>query len=295
MTQIDDTTRSGNTISGTRIRNRAWFITSFEELEPNHFDKASYECWCLDTTKPEKGSKIHLHHLIYFKNAISFNTIKKIYPKAHIEKPHNVNDCIGYILNNINGRKYDIHELGTKPIDSRFSSVKDLKELANPEELDWKQYKTWLSIHNEDEIDLEDFRKEVKVYYIEGPSGIGKTELAKKIIRDSGYKKLSLAKYENNFWNGVGSNRDVCLYDDFRDSHMKASEFVNFIDYNKHRMNIKGSSCMNDYKLIIITSVQSLDDIYRNCIGEPRKQWERRVERIVLKNNNDEIPVEALI
>lgn len=295
MTQPVGTTRFGNTISETRNRARSWFITSFEELEPTHFDKATYECWCLDTTKEEKGSKIHLHHLIYFKNAISFNTIKKIYPKAHIEKPKNVNDCIGYILNNVNGRKYDIHELGTKPVDTRFASVKDLKDLTNPDDLDWKQFKTWMAIHNEDEIDLDDFRKEVKVYYIEGPSGAGKTEKAKEIIRNSGYHKLSLAKCENGFWNGVGSNRDVCLYDDFRDSHMKASEFVNFIDYNRHRMNIKGSSCMNDYKLIIITSVQSLDDIYKSCYGEPRKQWERRVERIKLNNENDEIDLDAFV
>ena len=98
-----------------------------------------------------------------------------------------------------------------------------------------------------------------------------------------GYAMISLVKEEvlQNAW-------------------LTESEFINFIDYNRHRMNIKGSSCMNDYKLIIITSVQKLNEIYSNCNGEPRKQWERRVERIilpsvVLKNEDTEIPLEALI
>lgn len=292
MTTTDDNARLGNTNKPKRSeRNKSWFITDFEQLEPIHFEKAKYECWCLDTSKPEHGSKKHLHHLIFFTNAISFNTIKKVYPKAHIEKPHNVNDCIGYILNNINGRKYDIHELGTKPIDTRFARVKDLKEVKDPDELDWKQYNTWRKIHDNDETDLEDFSKEVKVYYIQGPSGVGKTEKAKEIIRNSGYHKFSNAKYENGFWCNVGSKRDVLLYDDFRDSHMKASEFINLIDYNKHSMNLKGSSCINDYKLIIITSVQYITEIYKSCYGEPRKQWMRRVEVI---NLNEPIDKEAL-
>ena len=69
---------------------------------------------------------------------------------------------------------------------------------------------------------------------------------------------------------------------------MKASEFINFIDYNKHIMNIKGGSKQNNYELIILTSVQKLEDIYRNMTGEPRLQWERRVEIInMFEDEND--------
>ena len=48
----------------------------------------------------------------------------------------------------------------------------------------------------------------------------------------------------------------IALYDDFRDSHMKPSEFINFIDYNVHGLNIKNGEIQNNYKYIIITSVQ---------------------------------------
>ena len=83
-------------------------------------------------------------------------------------------------------------------------------------------------------------------------------------------------------------------HSDFRDSHMSASEFINFIDYNKHYMNVKGGSVMNDYVLIIITSVQPIESIYANMPDEPRKQWIRRITNIVIEDNDDEIDIDAL-
>ena len=71
---------------------------------------------------------------------------------------------------------------------------------------------------------------------------------------------------------------------DFRDSDMKASEFINFIDYNVHNLNYKQGSAKNKYHLIIITSVQDPKKIYKNIKGEPRKQWLRRMKTINLNN-----------
>ncbi|ORX53748.1 hypothetical protein BCR36DRAFT_246371, partial [Piromyces finnis] len=87
-------------------------------------------------------------------------------------------------------------------------------------------------------------------------------------------------KFIGGFYLGVTKMARVAIYDDFRDSHMKPSEFINLIDYNKHWMNIKGSAMLNDYLCVIITSVQKFSKIYRNVDDEPRTQWERRVEVI---------------
>jgi len=89
-----------------------------------------------------------------------------------------------------------------------------------------------------------------------------------------------MIKYCNCFYLGTSRMAKVAIYDDFRDSHMKPSEFINLIDYNKHWLNIKGNSILNDYLIIIITSVQKLSKIYRNVDDEPRAQWERRVQVI---------------
>ena len=74
---------------------------------------------------------------------------------------------------------------------------------------------------------------------------------------------------------------------------MKANEFIKFIDYNSQQMNIKGGSVMNNFKLIIITSIIRPDDIYRNVPAESKVQWMRRIQVIDMwpkgsdKNNDD--------
>ena len=65
---------------------------------------------------------------------------------------------------------------------------------------------------------------------------------------------------------------------------MKVKEFINFIDYNVHTMNIKGGHIKNNYHLIIITSINDPNTIYSNCIDneETSKQWLRRLTIIQL-------------
>lgn len=296
LTTSNDSFLSGNTNSGKEIkkhsmRSKTWFITTFDKDErENYHPKTIYDLRCDDTTKPENGNKWHAHILLHFKNQISFNTIKSLFPNGHIEKPKDVYDTIGYIKNNVNMRKSIYKEEGREPINTRFMTVEQLKKIDNPNDLDWKMLNTWEKLHPE-EIDVEEWHKDVKVYYISGPSGSGKTEKAKQLIRDKKQiygSKFSLVKFDGNFWHGVNNKGIIAVYDDFRDSHMKASEFINFIDYNTQRMNIKGGDVLNNYKLIIITSIQPLQTIYKNMTGEPRQQWERRVEEIQLIKNNEE-------
>ena len=62
---------------------------------------------------------------------------------------------------------------------------------------------------------------------------------------------------------------------------MKPTELINFIDYNRHIMNIKGGSVRNNYKLIYITSLQSPEQIYTKVPEETQKQWLRRIKQII--------------
>lgn len=194
----------------------------------------------------------------------------------------------------------ELHEIGIKPAErGRPQTVKDAMQMTNEDikELDLCTALQVLKIqktNQDDGINIDDFHKDVKVFYIQGPSGSFKTTDAVKLAKDNNINKLYLGKHVNGFWTGVkhSSNINTCLfYDDFRDSDMKASEFINMIDYNKHWMNIKGDQVLNDFNLIIITSVQKITDIYKNMTDEPKKQWLRRVQVIDKyndDNNNDE-------
>lgn len=284
MTSLETTSHaSGNTMpSACVFKARSFLITlnevdKYESLKTLLTSLKSMDYFLsAEEVAPTTGHK-HMHIYVHFNNTYKLNQ-KIIKIGAHIDI------CKGSPQQNIKYVKKDgnvIDEIGEPPQQGGLR-VKDLKELDSPDELDWKQYNTYMKIHENDEMDVDDMHKEIVVYYISGPSGVGKTQRAKQIIRENSDKygtKVSIVKYESNFWHGVGSGRNVAIYDDFRDSHMKPSEFINFIDYNRHYMNVKGGNCINDYKLIIITSVQPLENIYMNVSDEPRKQWVRRISQ----------------
>lgn len=278
----------GNTSPG--FRGRAFLFTlnevhKYEDLKEAILNLKSCDYFLsAKEIAPTTGHE-HIHIYTHFTN--SYKISKKILKYgAHIDI------CKGTPQQNIKYVKKDgniLDEIGDEPHQG-FHTVANLKNIENPDELYWNEYSTWQKIKQSEsnEIDIREWKKNIKVYYIQGPSGIGKSNKAKEIVLNKADKyghKINMVKYENGFWNGWGSSK-VAIYDDFRDSHMKPSEFINFIDYNKHPVNIKGGCAINDKELIIITSVQRLDDIYKNIYDEPRKQWERRIKVIDMYNDN---------
>lgn len=290
MTQKLNPQDPGNTTAGS-FRARAFQLTlhdltAYETIKEYLTESKvfRYLISCMEVCPTTDKKHIHIY--------VNYTESKMLSVKkcgtAHIEK------CKGSPKQNIEYIKKDgniIDEIGDIPHQGSAATVKELKETKSPDELNWRMYNTWSKIQNDinnEEIDIDDWNKSVKVYYISGPSGVGKTEKAKTIVRENKDKygtKISRVKYDGKFWAGARSKAKIAIYDDFRDSHMHASEFINFIDYNRHNMNIKGGSCSNDYELIIITSVIPLKNIYSNMSDEPRHQWERRIENIIMDDS----------
>lgn len=248
----------------------------------------------------------HIHIYIHFNKSIKLS-IKKLLG-AHLEK------CFGSIQQNINYIKKDgniLDEIGEPPHQGKpnynFDELNNLstKDIINNDEINLIQKKTLLNIKKElcnQPININDYYKgdNLKVYYLYGPSGIGKTKRALKIIKNYGYNEFDEIKHKNGFYLGISGNSKVCLYDDFRPSHMEVSEFINFIDYNKHNLNTKGGNFKNNYELIIITSINNPYDIYSNCTDneETKTQWIRRLHIINMEDEEDEydnIDIDKLI
>lgn len=287
MTHKYDSQVTGNTTAVTfRARSFQLTLHNIDEYESvkKYLTEAKifkYLISCMENCP--KTDKKHIH--IY----VHYSSQKVLSPKkcgsAHIEK------CRGSPKQNIEYIKKDgkiLDEIGEIPRQGVIMTVGELRKIKNPDEIHWRMHNTWKNIQNENkEIDIDDWGKNVKVYYISGPSGVGKTEKAKTLIRENKEiygTKFNRVKFDGKFWNGAESNKKIAVYDDFRDSHMHASEFINFIDYNRHLMNIKGGTCSNDYELIILTSVIPLKNIYGNMPDEPRNQWQRRIEEIIMSN-----------
>ena len=243
-------------ISKIQYRARAYFITFWTKNYPKELpDKAQYLITCEDETEDHQ---FHGHAFIYYPNKVAASRIKKLFGNdCHFQKIFNNSGCIDYvkgILGDERKVKHDIHEFGNPPMDAGIKrTVKELAEVEDPSDLDWKQYNTWKKIKNDKiqfdstHFTLESWKKPVEVYYIQGESGIGKTEKAKEIIKEhiKEGEYFNVVKREGDFWSGTSNDCRIAVYDDFRDSHMSASEFINFIDYNKHNMNVKGGAQIN--------------------------------------------------
>lgn len=200
---------------------------------------------------------------------------------------HNIEDAIHYITDNKNGRKHNIVEEGTRPCKHKFQSMKELKD-EDSDDVPPYFYSAYSKYKNKPKpIKVKDWNKNVKVFYISGPSGIGKSTKAYNIMLENNIEEFDEINYENGFYLGTSRDAKCCVFDDFRDSKMKPDEFIRFIDYRRHTMNIKGGQQLNNYELIIITSIKSLESIYSNCRDEQREQWMRRIEHIDLSVDND--------
>lgn len=226
--------------------------------------------------------KPHKHQLFYFRNPVGFKRIQAIYGDAHIEQAHSVDDAIHYILDNKNGRKHNINELGDRPQKHLFKKMSDLKD-EDSDDIPPYLYSAYSKYKNKPKpIKTSEWMKSIKVYYISGPSGIGKSTKAHELMVQNNIEEFDEITYDNGFYIGATNNCKCCVFDDFRDSRMKPDEFIRFIDYRRHTMNIKGGQLLNNYELIIITSIKPLDKIYNKVSDEQKEQWIRRIEYIDL-------------
>lgn len=229
---------------------------------------------------------LHIHIYIEYKEVTRLY-ISKVYGAHIMNKIDNSTGLIEYVKSQELGT---IEEIG-KAAKSANLTIREAK-LLSVEELQDLNIKYTnivknLILEKNNDMDIDESYKgdKLKVYYIYGPTGCGKSKKAKEMIKSFGYKKYDEIEREGNFYIGVTGKNKACLYDDFRPSDMKVSNFIKFIDYNIHNLNVKGGSFKNIYELIIITSVNDPHHIYNNCTDneETKGQWLRRMELIEIK------------
>lgn len=222
---------------------------------------------------------VHMHVYVQFPNNRRLS-LKKLLG-AHCEK------CFASPEQNINYIKKPDTEIVAEEGAPRLCYMPTIKEAQEMDTsklagLNLNMYNIVQKIDAEKKklIDPKDYYKKVEVIWIWGESGAGKTRYAVDDMLKRGVL-FNEVKYDGSFWHGVSETAEACLYDDFRDNHMKPTELINFIDYNRHIMNVKGGSVRNNYKLIYITSLQSPHDIYSKTPEESKKQWIRRISKEV--------------
>ena len=223
---------------------------------------------------PSTGHE-HIHIYVQFKDSIKLS-LKKL-KGGHLEK------CRGSPQQNKAYIEKDgnvIYESGEMKIKGghTISQVKKMSK-EEREELPLVYANIVKRINDEEAKKLKVvnyYKGKIEVYWLWGESGAGKTRRA---LQEIGEAEFNEVKYDGNFWHGVTEDTEIALYDDWRDTHMKPTELINFIDYNSHIMNVKGGTIRNNYKKIFITTLQDPEKIYSNVPEETRKQWLRRIKK----------------
>lgn len=287
----------GNTNTGTsktpKLKSRKFLLTLNEPEKYNNLKEyltniSSFKYLISSKEKAPTTGHEHIHIFFYSSNPIKLS-LKKTQGANIVLCNGTPQEIKNYVIKD--GEIID--ELGTEPHQGKknfnYEEINQMttQDILNNEDLNLIQKKTILNIKKDisnQPVKLSNYRKNVKVYYICGPSGSGKTNKALDIIQENNFDEFDEVKYSNGFYIGASGLSKACLYDEFRASHMSISEFINFIDYNKHNMNIKGGFIKNNYELIIITSIQDPNNIYNNVIDneETREQILRRINIINL-------------
>lgn len=288
-------------------------VDKWDTLKANILKMKNYH-WGIATLEkaPSTGHK-HIHFYVQFSKPSKLSS--KLICGAHMEKcKGTVNENIAYIRKDHDPEKQGdiIYQAEGEPWKDRVSkkadngdkndipSIREVKEMSKEEreELPITMMKNVEEISRRQEAKRTGVtvHKSVKVLYLYGKSGTGKSIYAKWLFRDHVFDSV---KFSNGFWHGTGDGESECaLYDDFRDSHMAPSEFINFIDYDIHQMNIKYGSFFNNYKFIIITSVQPPTQLWSlfqknnadKGLEESNIQWLRRMKCIDMERYYNEHP-----
>lgn len=255
-------------------------IDKYPQLKANLMSRRAFRYMVVGREFGEDSGKEHYH--IYVEFTMTTILTQKTVLNQHVDP----------VKSQVQGEDYCtkdceiVERIGEPAHQGCKYTFDDFRKTADPSEIPIYYFRTWTAIrqYNQSMTKSLVYKPGIKVFYIWGDSGVGKTKYAMDQLKDD--EPFDRVKYCNGFWTGVSMDESVrvAIYDDFRDSHMKPSEFINFIDYYANNLNLKGTHVLNHYMTIFITSVQSPQDLYKGMLSEePRKQWLRRMEIIHLQ------------
>ena len=280
----ESTSESFSKKTPTRWRARRFMIEvnqidKYPQLKANLMSRKAFRYMVVGREIGEDSGKEHYHIYVEFSMTTILTQKTVLYQHTDVVKSQ------------VQGEDYCtkdceiLERIGQSAHQGCKYSFDDFRKTSDPSTLPVFYFKTWSQIRQFNQALTRDmiYKPGIVVHYIWGDSGVGKTKKVFDMIGDDPFDRVS---FHNNFWEGVSMDTSVKIawYDDFRDSDMKPSEFIKFIDYYANNLNIKGSHVLNHYTTIYITSVQSPEDLYKNMtLEEPRKQWLRRLNVIHLE------------
>ncbi|AUW34331.1 replication-associated protein [Circovirus sp.] len=224
----------------------------------------------------EKGTP-HIQGYMEFKNPIRFDTLKKRFPRIHVEERKGTakqasdyckkdSDYVekGELSNQ--GKRSDLDRVAMMICENQ-----PIHNVATTYPKDFiKFHRGIMALHNI----LKPHRTEKPVcYWYHGNTGLGKTKEAVSLCKKEGDYFL---KNGSKWWDGY-DQQEVVIIDDFRPENVQFDELLRWLDRYKCMVEIKGGSLPLNSPIIVITSDKAP---YHYWTGNDLEQVERRLNSI---------------
>lgn len=246
------------TNKASRVRNFVFTLNNYNDDEVESVKSIPCKYLCFGYEVGESGTP-HLQGMVCFKNNKTFSAVKRLLPRAHIEKMRGTfKEASEYC-------KKDAHffEKGDCPMDKaakgnaeicRWAAARSLAAEGKFDEIDDKIYlrcySTLKKIHSDKIMMEKKPDTEAKHLWFWGKAGTGKSRRARELYPDA-YLKMC-----NKWWNGyVPGSRAAVIVEDFDKRHDKLVHFVKiWSDRYDFPCEMKGSAARIRPEIIIVTS-----------------------------------------
>lgn len=273
----------GDTVSyDDKIRGWCLTVNNWTENDLELLKNCSYTYIVIGNEIAPDTKTPHLQVYLYFKNARSFPSVKKISPRAHIMRQY-ANSTADQ--NRIYcSKECLLFEDGEMPKQGKRTDIDNCRELAKTTNRIRPVILAASSIQGIRiaEKYLEYFEPvrtwEPKVEWFYGRSGSGKSYTAYQTFKpfpNETYTCMDTAQW----FQGYDGHRKVII-DDMRGDFTKLHCLLRLLDENAYRVQNKGGSRQFLADHIIITSIFHPAEVFSNSPEEPLEQLIRRIDNI---------------
>lgn len=257
--------------------------------------------YCISDEVSKSGTP-HTHIFIYRQSPIRFQTLKKKYPTAHLDKAYGtVQENKEYVAKTgkwegtekeetkVDGSFYEWGEIPSEKQESNplnFEVIKDLEEgkivgeiVSNKPELIFKvkqieALKEVLLIKN----NANKFR-DLKVTYCYGLSGVGKTHMVYNCHEAINISRITHYRINKGINFDAYNGQKILVFDNFHSS-IPIDEMLDYLDVYPLTLPARFYDRYAVYEYVYILSTLSLQEQYKDVQKYSPKKWNALIRRI---------------
>lgn len=250
----------------------------------------------LEEGKKKKGgsSQGYLHYQVYVEhsNAIRFETLKKLFPTAHLEVARSdAATCVAYCTKDDETRRGEPFEGGTIDLEGYQGKRNDLEEMRQRlidgeryEELVMKDVRALRNMASLQKmqviVDQQNIprKRDVKAHYLHGSTGLGKSYSVWEKHDWDLQRLYAISEYKHGCWDHYSAHEAVLL-DEFR-GQWSIGFMLRLLDIYPMRLPARFMDRVAGFETVYVLSNIPFDEQYQDVDEKTRQAFRRRFDSI---------------